>query len=176
MRPGSGGWGCMDLRGGPLALALIFLPSMAAGDAIVRGDAMRATTIVEFFIDEDEILVELEIGAADLAGFRDLMPDGIYERMGHAPRPQTERILEFFATGLPILGPDGEPLTGHVLEIDLVLAHGLRISRSNQSMSGVHNFPPCWPSLLWEALSGVQSLPSSDAAWAALSAPSGMSG
>ena len=48
-----------------LALPFLLLPSVAAGDAIVRSNAMRATTTVEFFVDETRILVELEIGAAD---------------------------------------------------------------------------------------------------------------
>ncbi len=100
-----------------LALAFILLPSPAAGDAIVRSNAMQATTIVEFFIDEGRILVELEIGAVDMAAFRNLMPDGIHERMGHAPRPLAERLEEFFARDLPILGPNGTPLPGGVLKI-----------------------------------------------------------
>ena len=101
----------------PLALALILLPSLTAGDAIVRSNAMQATTIVEFFIDEGRILVELEIGAVDVDAFRNLMPDGIHERMGHAPRPLAERLEEFFARDLPILGPNGTPLPGGVLKI-----------------------------------------------------------
>ncbi len=100
-----------------LALAFALLPSLAAGDAIVRSNAMQATTIVEFFIDEGRILVELEIGAADMAAFRNLMPDGIYERMGYPPRPVAERLQEFFSRDLPILGQDAEPLSGSVLEI-----------------------------------------------------------
>jgi len=95
----------------------MILPSMAAGDAIVRSNAMQATTIVEFYIHEDRILVELEIGMADTAAFRNLMPDGVYESMGHSPRPLVERLEEFFARDLPIIGPEGKPLPGHVLEI-----------------------------------------------------------
>ena len=90
---------------------------MAPGERPSRGrkadacsSAMEATTIVEFFIHEGRILAELEIGAADMAGFRNLMPDEIYERMGHAPRPLAERLEEFFSRDLPILGPDGEIL------------------------------------------------------------------
>jgi len=100
-----------------LALAFTLLPSPAAGDAIVRSNAMQATSIVEFFIHEGRILVELEIGAADMVAFLNLMPDGIYQRMGHAPRPLAQRLQEFFSRDLPILGPDGEPLSGGVLEI-----------------------------------------------------------
>jgi hypothetical protein len=110
-----------------LALAFIALPSLAAGDAILRSNAMAATTIVEFFIEEGRILVELEIGAADLAAFRNLMPDEIHERMGHPPQPLAERLQAFFARDLPILGPDALPLSGSVLQI----GPGERVLRDN---------------------------------------------
>jgi len=100
-----------------LALACIALPGLAAGDAIVRSNAMAATTIAEFFIDEGRILVELEIGATDIAAFQNLMPDTFHERMGHPPRPLAERLQEFFARDLPILGPNAEPLSGELLQI-----------------------------------------------------------
>ncbi len=78
---------------------------------------MLASTIAEFFIEEHQIRVELEIGGADLAAFRNLMPDGIYEHVAQSPRPLAERLVEFFARDLAILGPLGEPLSGRVLEI-----------------------------------------------------------
>ena len=102
-----------------VVLVCIVLPNMAAGDAIIRSNAMQASTIVEFFIGEGQILVELEIGAADMIAFRNLMPDGIYERMGQSPRPLAERLDEFFARDLPILGVEDEPLSSEVLEIGL---------------------------------------------------------
>ena len=100
-----------------LVLAFVLFPGVVAGDAIVRSNAMRASTIAEFFIEEHQILLELEIGGVDLAAFRNLMPDGIYERMGQSPRPLAERLEEFFARDLAILGPEGAPLSGQVLEI-----------------------------------------------------------
>ncbi len=100
-----------------LGLAFTLLPDVAAGDAIVRSNALQASTIAEFFIEEHQILLELEIGGVDLAAFRNLMPDAIYERLGQSPRPRAERLEEFFARDLAILGPQGEPLSGRVLEI-----------------------------------------------------------
>ena len=52
----------------------------------------------------------------DVAAFRNLMPDALYERMGNAPRPLAERIEAFFRSDLTILA-DGEPLPGGILEI-----------------------------------------------------------
>jgi hypothetical protein len=105
----------------PVALSLCsavgFLPRLAFADAIVRSNAMQATTIVEYFIETDRILVDLEIGGSDLALFRNLMPDEIYERMGNAPRPLAERLAEFFTRDLPIAGPEGALLPGVVQEI-----------------------------------------------------------
>ncbi len=66
----------------PLSLALIvmlLLPSLLRSDALVVTMAMNATTIAEFFVEEEGVTVDLEIGVADLMGFADLLPDEIYE-------------------------------------------------------------------------------------------------
>lgn len=75
--------------------------------------AMFADTIAEYFVEQDQVRVELEIGTADLDAFRNLLPDGIYEQMGHPPRPMGERVKEFFARDLVIM-VDGEPLQGGI--------------------------------------------------------------
>lgn len=41
-----------------LVLAFVLFPGVGAGDAIVRTNAMQASTIAEFFIEEHQILVE----------------------------------------------------------------------------------------------------------------------
>ena len=43
---------------------------------------MTASTIAEIYIEKDAIRVEIEIGVPDLEGFRDLLPDAIYEKLG----------------------------------------------------------------------------------------------
>ena len=54
------------------------LPARTAlADAIVVTKAMTASTVVEVFIEESEIRVEMEIGVADLLAFHNLLPDEI---------------------------------------------------------------------------------------------------
>ena len=87
------------------------------GDAIIRTQAMLASTIAEFYIENGRILLELEIGQEDLEAFRNLFPDEIYERLGHPPRAATERLLEFFEQDLVLAVEDGVPLLGQILEL-----------------------------------------------------------
>jgi hypothetical protein len=77
---------------------------------------MFATTIAEYFIGQGQVRVELEIGMQDLPAFRNLMPDEIYEKMGHTPRPYAERVAEFFDADLVIATREGA-LDGRLLEI-----------------------------------------------------------
>ena len=85
--------------------------------AIVRTQAMFATSIVEYQINERGVHVELEIGAPDLPAFASLMPDEVYQELGNAPRPWPERLAEFFDREFSILGPQGAPLPGRLVEI-----------------------------------------------------------
>jgi len=65
-----------------LALLALFLgPLNASADAIVRSMAMFASTIAEYYIEEDRIRVELEIGEADIPVFRNLLPDEIHQQL-----------------------------------------------------------------------------------------------
>ena len=76
-----------------LALAVGLIASVAVStttaraDAIVRSQAMLASTIAEFFITEDGVAVELEIGLEDIAAFGNLLPDEIYEKLDGPPLP-----------------------------------------------------------------------------------------
>lgn len=64
----------MPLRALFALIALIALaPSVSLADAIVVTRAMKASTIAEIFVDDDEILVELEIGQEELAAFPKLV-------------------------------------------------------------------------------------------------------
>ncbi|MEE8312042.1 MAG: hypothetical protein V3R77_07280 [Candidatus Binatia bacterium] len=89
----------------------------AHGDAIVRSQAMLASTIAEIFVEPGRVRVELEIGGADLQAFRRLLPDDVYEKLGNAPLPLASRLPEFFTQDLFIHGPDGKPLEGRLLAI-----------------------------------------------------------
>ncbi len=87
-------------------------------DAIVRTMAMQATTIAEFFIEDDRIRVELEIGVDALEAFRNLMPDPLYEKMGFEPEPLRERFARFHARDLVIGPPEGPPLEAWIESIE----------------------------------------------------------
>jgi hypothetical protein len=98
-------------------LAIVLWAHSASGDAIVRTQAMSATTIAEYFIERDQIRLELEIGLDDLDGFRNLVPDAIYERLGHPERPFSERLREFFENDFVIRSDAGEPLSGRIVSM-----------------------------------------------------------
>ena len=95
-------------------MAFLLALTPAEGDAIIRTQAMFSSTIAEYYIEDGQILLELEVGADDLQAFRNLMPDEIYQRLGHAPRPLGERLVEFFERDLVIALDDGQPIPGRI--------------------------------------------------------------
>ena len=97
---------------------LLVFPALAVGDAVIRSQAMLASTIAEFFVEKDRIRVELEIGLADLPAFRNLVPDEIYQKLGNPPLSLTERLPQFFREDLAIVGEGGERLPGRILGIE----------------------------------------------------------
>ena len=97
---------------------LLIFPTSAVGDAVIRTQAMLASTLAEFFVEKDRIRVELEIGLADLPVFRNLVPDDIYQKLGNPPLPLAERLPQFFREDLKIVGDAGEPLPGRILGIE----------------------------------------------------------
>jgi len=84
----------------------------------MRSQAMFASTIAEYFVEQDRVRLELEIGLSDLDAFRNLLPDDLHEKLGHAPRPLSERLAEFFEENLVIATEDGTPLPGRPLAIE----------------------------------------------------------
>ncbi len=52
--------------------------SLLFGDALIVTRAMKATTIAEIFIEDEEVRVELEIGGSDLRAFGRVLPDEIH--------------------------------------------------------------------------------------------------
>ncbi|MHC4219641.1 MAG: hypothetical protein ACYSU7_14455 [Planctomycetota bacterium] len=86
----------------------------ASADAIVVTRAMTASTIAEVFVEPDAVRIKLEIGLADLAAFRNLLPDDLYERMGREPEPQADRLARYFREDFVLRPDDGDPLRGEV--------------------------------------------------------------
>ena len=100
------------------AAILCSLPSRtASADAIVVTKAMTASTVMEIFIDESEILVEVEIGVPDLLAFQNLLPDEIRTRIGLEAEPLAERLAKFFSEDFVIRAGGGPLLPGRVVEI-----------------------------------------------------------
>src|SRR5210317_1762664 len=83
------------------------LPVTASGDAIVRTQAMFATTIAELYVEPDVVRLELEIGLNDLGAFRSLLPDDIHEDMGFGSVPVPQRIQRFMTEEFRVIA-DGE--------------------------------------------------------------------
>jgi len=98
-----------------LALAAILAAGQATGDAIVRTQAMFATTVAEIFVEEGRVRAQLEIGLSDLPAFRDLLPDELFEKLSGAPEPLADRLPRFFAEALVVADAEGRPLPGRVL-------------------------------------------------------------
>jgi len=119
----------INISAGAIVLAALFIAGPLGADAIIRTQAMLATTIAEFFIEENRVVVELEIGLTDLPAFRNLLPDEIYERMGYAPVPLAQRLRTFITENLVILDADGNALAARVLAI----SPGERVRRDNIS-------------------------------------------
>ena len=99
-----------------LAIVVGLMPAVAAGDAIIRTQAMFASTIAEFYVDEAEVRLDLEIGLRDLGAFRSLLPDEIHRRMGYGEAPLADRLQRFLSDEFRIVA-DGEPLSGQLARI-----------------------------------------------------------
>jgi hypothetical protein len=100
-----------------LSGALLVPPDRLRSDPLVIVRAMTATTIAEMYVEPDSVVVELEIGLADLDAFRNLMPDQIFERLGHEAEPLRERLGRFFREDLTIAAPKVGALPGRVVEM-----------------------------------------------------------
>ena len=114
-------------------LALLFVcisilaPVHLGADAIVRTQAMFATTICEISIEEQRISVEFEIGERDLEAFADLLPDAVYEHLGRGSEPLTERFPRFLTEGFVIALEDGTPLPARIAK----MGPRVRVRRDN---------------------------------------------
>jgi len=99
-----------------ICLLLILLPLQAVADAIVRSTAMFADTIAEYYVEEDHVRLELEIGQADIASFRNLLPDQIYQQLGYGDEPLKDRLSLFMNQDMAIFH-NGESLPGFVRDM-----------------------------------------------------------
>ena len=103
---------------GVAVVVSLALPVVVRPDALVITKAMTATTIAEIFVEDDHVRVDLEIGVPDLPGFPNLLPDELYERLGHEPEPLTQRFPRFFRDDFVIRPEGGVPLVGRIEEME----------------------------------------------------------
>ena len=101
---------------GVLVVALLLTSTNAAADAIMRSQAMFANTIAEYYVEDDHIRLELEIGVDDVGSFRNLIPDALYQRLGYGDAPLEERLKLFVGEDMPIATAD-KLLVGTVVDV-----------------------------------------------------------
>ncbi len=92
------------------------LPTPVRADAIVVSQAMFANTIVEYFVEDDHVRVELEIGMQDLASFRNILPESIYSQMDYPAMSVEDRLDLFFGRDLAIY-TGTTPMQGTILKM-----------------------------------------------------------
>jgi len=85
---------------------LLLYATSASADAIIRSQAMFADTIAEYFVEDDHVRLELEIGTNDVGAFRNLLPDALYQRLGYGDAPLEERLSKFVTKDMPVLVGD----------------------------------------------------------------------
>jgi len=96
--------------------ALLLFTTSALADAIMRSNAMFADTIAEYYVEDDHVRLELEIGFDDVGSFRNLLPDALYQELEFGAAPLQERLLKFAAEDMPVMAGE-KKLVGAVTSI-----------------------------------------------------------
>lgn len=89
---------------------------VSLADAIMVNRSVTSSSIAQYYIEDEGVRVELEIGLDSLEFFANLMPDGLYEKLRDDGKPREERLQEFFNQDLALL-VNAEPLPGYVREL-----------------------------------------------------------
>ena len=96
---------------------VLFQTSLLHADALMVNQSAKASTIIEFYISDQGVRAELEIGLESLEGFKNILPDAVYQQLGYGEEALTQREQIFFKQQLALLGPGNNPLHGEVLAI-----------------------------------------------------------
>jgi hypothetical protein len=99
-----------------LFVTLILVSGSAWPDAIIRSQAMSASTIAEIYIEEESVRLELAIGLDNLAAFKSLLPDELYQQMGFGDEIFADRLQNFLDKEFVILA-DGRSIPGTLVRI-----------------------------------------------------------
>jgi len=81
---------------------MLYYAAPASADAIVRSQAMFADTIAEYFVEDGQVRLELEIGSNDVGAFRNLLPDALYQRLDFGVEPLEDRLPVFVSEDMPV--------------------------------------------------------------------------
>ena len=104
----------------PLFLFLVCLVvphGRVAADAIVVSRAMKATTIMEVFVEHSTVRVEIEMGLGDAPAFVNLLPAEIHDRLDLPPASAEDRLHRFFMRDM-VIEADGTPLIGRLVSAE----------------------------------------------------------
>lgn len=85
-------------------------------DALIVTKAMKASTIAEFFIEDTQIRLELEIATTDLPTFENILPDKLFKALGKNGQPLPERARQFVREDFVLADQTGEPLIGSLID------------------------------------------------------------
>ena len=107
-----------------ILFSVLAVTDQVLADALVVTKAMQASTIAEFFIEHDQIRLEIEVGQQDLAAFKNILPDEVYEKLTGTVRPLAERIKDFLESDWQI-STNTETLKGRMTKV----AVGRRVIR-----------------------------------------------
>jgi len=95
---------------------MLLCSTYASADALVRSQAMFADTIAEYYVEDDHVRLELEIGVDDVGSFRNLLPDDLYQQLDYGATPLQERLSKFINDDMPVLADDSH-LVGRITSI-----------------------------------------------------------
>ncbi len=102
-----------------LVVAVLVAPGPPArSDAIIRSQAMLASTIMEFIVEPDRLRVELEIGLGDVKAFRNILPDELLARIEPDAPTLAERVAIFSAEDLLIQADGGDLIVGRLVSFE----------------------------------------------------------
>jgi len=125
---------------GWLPILAIMLPSVAFADAVMVTRAMTAGTIMEAFVDEDAIVVELEIGDQELAGFPSLVEAATSAKEFPVPIPPGSE-LSFVADGTRLRGSIKSAERRKKVERDEVSGEPLPTATAEEALFVVLRYP-----------------------------------
>ncbi len=86
-------------------------------DALMKNKAMSANTIIEFYVDDNGVRAEFEIGLPEIENFKNLLPDPIYQELNFGDTPMLPRVQTFVSEELYLLNENNIKLVGELIKI-----------------------------------------------------------